>query len=103
MKWIVVNAMPAYIEQVFGAAQPAWRGAADLDMRFLADRLQLEHGVEGRDLQRPDIGHLQEVGDRADRGFRDPAAVLLLHPPQDRDHRRGLSPRREFCNLLLRP
>src|SRR5690606_40007452 len=51
------------------------------------DRRQLEHGVEGRDLQHPDIGHAQQVADGAQRRLGHPA-FLLLDQPQDRDHRR---------------
>ena len=93
----------ADLDQVAGAAQPARRGAADLDMGLLADRLQLEHRVEGRDLEHADIGHVEQVGDGADRGFRNPALVLLLRPPQDRDHRRGLAAGRIFRDLRFRP
>src|ERR1700716_1316137 len=52
MKGIVMDAALAHFDDVGSAAQPARRGAADLDVRLLADRLQLKHGVEGRDLQR---------------------------------------------------
>src|SRR5579863_6025126 len=52
MEGFVVNPALANIDDVAGAAQPARRGAADLDVRLFADRLKLEHGVEGGDLQR---------------------------------------------------
>src|SRR5258706_6981799 len=52
MKGIVMDAVLAHLDEIAGAAQPARRGAADLDVRLLADRLQLEHRVEGSDLQR---------------------------------------------------
>src|ERR1700682_2381572 len=51
MKRIVMDAALAHLDDIPGAAQPAWRGAADLDVRLLADRLKLAHGVEGRNLQ----------------------------------------------------
>jgi hypothetical protein len=37
----LMDAVLADLDQVFGAAQHAGRGAADLDMRLGADRLQL--------------------------------------------------------------
>src|SRR5882724_13686908 len=39
MEGIVMDAALAHFDDVFGAAQTARRGAADLDMGFLADRL----------------------------------------------------------------
>src|SRR6267154_633235 len=42
MEGFVMNAALAHLDDIAGAAQPAWRGAADLDVRLLADRLQLE-------------------------------------------------------------
>src|ERR1700722_9999349 len=103
MKGIMMDTALAHLDDIGGAAQPAWGGAADLDMGLLADRLQLEHGVEGRNLKRPNVGHLKQIGDRADRSFRTPAVMLLLHPPQDRDHRRRLTAWRMFGDLLFRP
>src|SRR5205807_522887 len=85
MKGIVMDAALTYLDDIAGATQPAGRRAADLDMRLLADGLQLEHRVKGRDLQRADIRHIEQIGDRADRGFRNPALMLLLDAPQDRD------------------
>src|SRR5262249_33900163 len=43
------------------------------------------------------------IGDGADRGFRQPAARLVLGAPQQRDDRRGLPPRWIFADLLFRP
>src|SRR5450755_908165 len=40
VKRIMMDPAPAHLDDVFGAAQPAWHGAADLDMRLLADRRQ---------------------------------------------------------------
>src|SRR6478609_12150952 len=47
MEGVVVNTALADADDVAGAAQPAGRRAADLDMRLPADRRELEHGVEG--------------------------------------------------------
>ncbi len=55
------------LDQVFGAAQHAGRGAADLDMGTRSDRLQLELRIEGGDFENTDIGHAEHVGDRLDR------------------------------------
>ena len=66
---IVVDALVADLEQRLGAAQHARRGAADLDVRLLADRREQEHGVEGRDLERADVRHAEHVGDVPDRGL----------------------------------
>src|ERR1700761_1465471 len=91
MKGIMMDTALAHLDDIGGAAQPAWRGATDLNMGLFADRLQLEHGVESRDLKRPDVGHFKQIRDRTDRSFRNPATMLFLHPPQDRDHRRRLT------------
>src|SRR5262249_38212843 len=66
-------------------------------------RRQVEHGVEGRDLEHADMRHAEHVGDIADRRFRHPAARLFLRPPQQRDHGRGLPAVRIFCDLSARP
>src|SRR3984957_12369152 len=103
MKGLVMNPALAHLDDLGGAAQPARRGAADLHMGLLADRLQLEHRVEGRDLERANVGHLQEISHRADRGFGNPAVMLFLDPPQDRYHRRRLATFRIFGDLRPRP
>src|ERR1700722_18576614 len=103
MEGFVMDAALAHLDNVTGAAQPARRGAADLDVGLLADRLQLEHRVEGRYLQSSDVGHLKQIRDRTDRRFRNPPVMLFLDPPQDRDHRRGLAAGRIFADLLFRP
>jgi hypothetical protein len=90
-------------DQVLGAAQLAGRRAADLDMGLLADRLQLEHGVEGRHFQNPDVGHVEQIRDVADRRLADPAVVLFLRTPQKRNDRGGLAARRITVDQLLRP
>jgi hypothetical protein len=41
--------------------------------------------------QRADVRHAQHLGDIADRGFRQPAVVLLLGTPQQRNDRRLLA------------
>src|SRR6266849_5722655 len=91
MKGLMMDAALAHPDDIAGAAQPALRGTADLDVRLLADRLQPEHGVEGRNLERADVGHVEQIRDRADRSFGNPAVMLFLHPPQDRYHRRRLT------------
>ena len=98
-----MNPALADFNDVFSASQPARRDAADLDVRLLSHRLQLKHGVERRNFQRPDVGHLQQVGDGTDRRFRNPARMLLLHTPQNWNHRGGLPARRKLCDLLLGP
>ena len=47
--------------------------------------------------------HVEQIRDRPDRGLRNPALMLFLHPPQDRDHRGGLAAFRIFGDLLLGP
>ena len=56
-----MDAALADLLQVFRAAQHAGRRAADLDMRLAADRRQLEHRVEGRDLVDADVGHIEHA------------------------------------------
>src|SRR5579864_2683279 len=47
----VVDPALAHLDEVARSAQAAWRSAADLDVRLLADRLKLEHRVERRDFE----------------------------------------------------
>src|SRR6266403_1543386 len=103
MKGFVVDSAVAHLDDIIGAAQPARRGATDLNVGLLADRLQLKHRVEGRDFQHADVGHAEQIGDGADCGFRNPAIMLFLDAPQDGDRRRRLAARRIFRDLLLRP
>ena len=103
MKRIVMDAALAHSNQIARTAQHARRRAADLHMSFLADRLKLKHRVEGRDFKRADIGHVQHVCDVADRCLGEPAALLLLRAPHDRDHGRGLTSLRILRNLLVCP
>jgi hypothetical protein len=49
------------LDQAFSTAQLAGDGAADLNVRLLAHRGELEHGVEGRHFQHADVGHAQHV------------------------------------------
>src|SRR6516225_9228938 len=100
VKLIVMDAALAELDDVGRAAQAARRGTADLDVGLLADRRELEHRVEGRNLEHADVRHLEQVSDGADRGFRNPALMLLLHPPEDRNRRRGLTAGRIFGHLL---
>ena len=102
MERLRMDPLAAALDQLVGAAQHAGRGAAYLDVRLLADRSQQEHGVEGRDFQDADIGHVEELADPADRRLGNPA-FLLLNAPQDRDNSGGLLAFRELLNLLLGP
>ena len=72
--------------QPIGAAQHARRRAAKLHVET-SDRREIEHRVEGRDFEHADLGHAEHLRHRLDRLLRQPAAGLLLRPPQDRDHR----------------
>ena len=56
---IVMDALAADVDQVARAAQHAGRRAADLDVRLRADRLEMEHRVEGRDLEHADLRHAE--------------------------------------------
>src|SRR5262249_51526859 len=77
--------------ELVGAAQPAGRGAADLDV-VAPDRLQVEHAVEGADLVDPDRRHIEDLGDMVHRGARQPAAVLALRQVEQRQHGARLPP-----------
>ena len=98
----LADQLAAGVLDLVGASQPARRRAADLHV-IAADRRQIEHRVEGRDLVDADIGHAQHVGDIAERGLGQPAAHLLLRAPQDRQHGGGLPPFRIFLDLGLGP
>src|SRR4029077_19879072 len=65
VKGLAVNPALAHLDEVGGPAQTARRRAADLNVGLLAHGLQLEHGVERRDLKHADIGHAEQIGDRA--------------------------------------
>src|SRR5690606_35714745 len=72
--------------QFFGAAQHAGRRAAHLQVMFTHGR-EVKHRVEGGDFEHAYGRHAEQLGDGADRRLGDPA-LLLLHQPHDRDHRR---------------
>src|SRR5690242_294251 len=99
---LVSDALSADLFKIVGAAQPAWRGATKLHMEF-SDRPQIEHRVKRRDLKRADMRHAEEIRDVTDRCLRQPAAMLLLRPPQERNDRRLLPPWRKLRGFLLRP
>ena len=103
MEGVVVNSAPAHVDNLASASQPARRGAANLDVRLPSNRLELEHGVEGRDLQCTDVGHIKQIRHRADRRFRNPAVILFLRSPQDRQYRGCLAAFRIFGDLLFCP
>jgi hypothetical protein len=60
---------------------------------------ELELRVEGRDFQNADIGHVEHVGDVLDRGFRDPA-ILLLRAHQQRNDADCCGPS-DICLIVL--
>ena len=74
-----VDAFAAQLQQILGPAQHARRRPAHLDMRLAAHRRQLEHGVEGRDLVDPDVGHAEHVADSS--GWPAPSASLPAPAP----------------------
>src|SRR3981189_1260585 len=69
MKGIVMDAALAQFDDSSGATQPPRRGAADLDVRLLADRLQLDHPLASGDPTRRYADRLKQIRDRADRRF----------------------------------
>ena len=93
---------PQDILQFFGAAQHARGRAAELHVEA-PDRLEIEHRIEGRNLEHPDAGHAEKLGYGLDRLLRQPAARLPLRAPQDRDHRGMLTSGRIFRDLRFRP
>ena len=84
------------------SGQHAGRRAAQLD-EVAADRLEVEHRVEGRDLQHPDVGHAEHARDVLDRRLRQPEVVLLLRAPKQRQDRRRLPSLRVLGDLRLAP
>ena len=80
------------------AAQNAGRRAAELDEIF-ADRGEIEHRVEGRDLKHADRCHAELRRDILDCRLRQPAVILLLRDPKQGDHSRRLASRRIFGEL----
>ena len=80
------------------AAQPAGRRAADLEV-VAADRLGVEHQVEGGDLVDADRRHAEALRHHVHRHARHPGAAglpphLPLHEVERRDHRARLLARR---------
>ena len=59
-----------------------------------ADRLQIQHGVEGRDLVDPDRRHVEQLGDMLHHRLGNPAVVLALREVEQRQHRARLATRR---------
>jgi hypothetical protein len=68
-----------------------------------SDRRQIEHRVEGRDLEHADLRHVEHLGDDLDGPLGDPAGLLLLRFPQQRDDSGSLPAFRILCDLRLRP
>src|SRR5439155_7597665 len=99
---LLADASVADVLEGVGAAQHAGRSGTKLHVEF-SNRLEIEHGVEGRDLQCANARHAEQLGDMLDRLLRQPAAGLLLRPPQEWDHRRGFPALRIFRDLRLRP
>ena len=60
--------------QIVRTTQPARCRAAQLD-EVLADRFEVEHGVEGCDLEHADFRHVKIVGDMLDCRGRQPAGI----------------------------
>ena len=76
-------------EHLPNTAQHARRRAAHLEM-VPADRGQIDHRVEGRDLHHADLRHAQPPGDMFDRGLGHPAAMLALRQIEQGQHRARL-------------
>ena len=87
---------------VLRPGQHARRGAAELHV-MPAHRLEVEHRVEGRDLERADKRHIEHLGDFLDGRTRQPIGVLRLRAPHQREDRRGLPALGIFGDLLFRP
>src|SRR5271166_25781 len=83
---LLADPLVTKLDELTGTAQQARRGAAELDMK-LAHRREIEHGVEGRDFERPHLGHAEKTGDMLDRLLRQPTAGLLLRASQERNDR----------------
>src|ERR1700674_90920 len=98
----VADAAAADLLERVRAAQLARRGAAKLNEK-LPHWLEMKHRVEGRDLERANVGEAEEVGDVADRRLRQPAARLLLGAPEQCDHRGNLAAGGILRHLALRP
>src|SRR5262245_13802272 len=99
---LLADLLVAELDQLVGAPQYARRGAAHLDVER-PDRREIETGLEGRALPRADLRHAEQIGDVLDRLLRQPAAGLLLRPPQDWQDGGGLPPFGIFGDLALGP
>jgi hypothetical protein len=94
--------LPQRLLQILGAAQHAGRRAAQLDV-IASDRFQIEHGVEGRDFERPDMRHAEKIRHVTNGGLGQPAAGLRLRAPQQGEDRGFLAAMRIFGQLGLGP
>jgi len=79
------------------------RGASTASSRTpgcadLAHRLEQEHRVEGGDLEHPDLGHAEHLGDDADRRL--VTSLPAPAPARERDHAEACRPR-DTCHFLL--
>ena len=83
----------ASIAERIRATQPAGRRPAELHV-IAADRLQVQHRVEGGDLVDPDRRHVEQRGDILHHRLGDPATVLALREVEQRQHRARLTTRR---------
>src|SRR5260221_14604127 len=92
--------LAACLDDLVGAAQPARRRRADLE-EMLADRLEVEHRVEGRDLVDPHPRHAEEIGHRVHGGAWQPIAALALREVEQRQHRARLAAGRIFGDMRL--
>src|SRR5688572_14497145 len=96
------DALAAGVDDVVRTGKHAGRGAADLDMRPPADRLQMKHGVEGGHLEHADHWHFEDGRHALDRRLGHPA-LLLLGAPEQSDYCGGLPPLRKPGYLLPCP
>src|SRR5262245_19664933 len=99
---LVADALTADFLKIVRATQAAWCRTAQLHVEF-ADLPEVEHCVKRRHVERANVCHAEEVCDMTNRCFRQPTAMLLLSPPQQRNDCRLLSPLRIFRDLFLGP
>src|SRR5918993_1661347 len=101
------SAQLASAQHVIRSAQHARRRSAHLYMEA-ADRRQVEHGVEGRDLEHVDRRHIEFASDELHDRKRQPSlrvrlrTNLPLGEVEERYGRRPLPPFRVTCDDLLR-
>ncbi len=100
--WTCSDLLAANRNQILSSANHAACCAAHLHMGKRSYRLQLEHEVEGRDLKHPNVRHVEHLAHMLDRGFTQPA-FLLLRPPQKRDNSAGLTTFWIFLDLRCSP